>query len=80
MKPPGYKAIGGAVEFTDFKEVDGVLIPHTQLVYAIKLKKNPKRNLHKLTMSDFEFDGFPPEDLILDKTIKVGGDYKSKKP
>ena len=76
LKPPGYKAIGGAVEFTDFKEVDGILIPHKQLVYAIKLKKNPKRNLHKLIMSDFKFDGFNPEDLILDKTIEVGGDYK----
>lgn len=76
LKPPGYKAIGGAVEFTDFKEVDGILIPHMQLVYAIKLKKNPKRNLHKLIMNDFEFDGFNPEELRLDKTIEVSGDYK----
>ena len=76
LKPPGYKAFGGAVEFTDFKNVAGVLIPHTQLVYAIKLKKNPKRNLHKLVMSNFKFDGFKPEDLQLDKTIKAGGDFK----
>lgn len=76
LKPPGYKVIGGAVEFADFKEVDGVLIPHKQYIYAIKLRKNPKRNLHKLIISDFKFDNFDPEDLILDKTIEVGGDYK----
>ncbi|MEP1487900.1 MAG: hypothetical protein ABJK28_05695 [Algibacter sp.] len=76
LKAPGYKLIGGAVEFTDFKDVDGILISQTHLVYAIKLRKNQKRNLHKLIITDFKFDDFKVEDLRLDKTIKSGGDFK----
>ncbi len=76
LKPPGYKSIGGAVEFKNFIEVNGILIPHTQLIYAIKLKKNPKKNLHKLSITNFKFDDFNYQELILDKTIEVGGDYK----
>ena len=52
------------------------MIPHEQLVYAIKLKKNQKRNLHRLIISEFEFDGFNRDDLIVNKNIEAGGDYK----
>lgn len=77
LKPPGYKMIGGGVEYTDFKEIDGVMIPHEQLVYAIKLRKKQKRNLHRLIISDFEFDGFDVEDLIISKNIEKGGNFKN---
>jgi hypothetical protein len=77
LKPPGYKMIGGGVEFTDFREIGGTMIPHEQLVYAIKLKKNPKRNLHRLIISDFEFDGFAVDDLRVDQNIEAGGDFKN---
>jgi hypothetical protein len=79
LKPPGYKLIGGAVEFTDFKNIDGVLIPHTQLIYAIKMRKKPKRNLHKVVISDFEFDGFDINELRPNKALKIGGNFKNKK-
>ncbi|WP_128755300.1 DUF6503 family protein [Aquimarina sediminis] len=77
ITPPGYKAIGGAVEFTDFKNINGIMIPHQQLIYAIKLRKNKKRNLHKLVISDFKFDDFDAEELRLDKNISKGGDFKN---
>ena len=77
LKPPGYKMIGGGVEFTDFKEINGVMIPHEQLVYAIKLRKNQKHNLHRLIISDFEFDGFDIEDLRVSRSIENGGDFKN---
>jgi len=77
IKPPGYKLLGGAVEFTNFKNIDGILIPHTQLVYAIKLRKNPKRNLHKVSISNFEFDQFNVEELRPNKEISIGGDFKN---
>lgn len=76
LKPPGYKMIGGGVEFADFKEIDGIMIPHEQLVYAIKLRENPKKNLHRLIISDFEFDSFNVEELRIDKNIEQGGDFK----
>ena len=78
LKPPGYKLIGGAVEFTDFKLIEGILIPHTQLIYAIKMRKNPKRNLHKVIISDFEFGSFNIDELRPNKSLKLGGDYKNK--
>jgi len=76
LKPPGYKSIGGVIEFTDFKEVEGMLIPHTHLVYALKLRRNPNKNLHKLIISGFKFDDFNPEYLEIDKSISVGGNFK----
>lgn len=76
LKPPGYKMLGGGIEFTDFKDIDGVMIPHEQLVYAIKLREKPKRNLHRMIISDFEFDGFDEEDLRVNKHLASGGDYK----
>jgi hypothetical protein len=80
LKPPGYKMIGGVVEFTDFKEIDGVMIPHEQLVYASKMRKNPNRNLHRLIISNFEFDGFDGfeiEEIRVNKSIEKGGDFKN---
>ena len=77
IKPPGYKMIGGGVEFSDFKNIDGILIPHEQLVYAIKLRKNKNRFLHKLKLSNFKFDNFNPNDLIINTEIKSGGNFKN---
>jgi hypothetical protein len=76
LKPPGYKMIGGGVEFTDFKAIDGITIPHEQLVYAIKLRKKQKKNLHRLIISGFEFDGFDVEELRIDRNIETGGNFK----
>ena len=76
IKPPGYKMFGGAVELNNFKNIEGVMIPHQQLVYAISLRKNPRRYLHKVIISDFKFDGFDIEELRIDKNIAKGGDFK----
>lgn len=76
LKPPGYKKIGGAVEFTDFRNVEGILIPHQQIVYAIKLRENPKNNLHELLISDFAFDKFKETVLQVDKKIPLGDESK----
>ena len=76
LKPPGYKMIGGAIEFADFKNIDGIMIPHEHLVYPIKLQKKTKKNLHRLIISGFKFDAFDVEELRVDKAIKPGGDFK----
>ena len=77
LRPPGYKMVGGGIEFADFRNIDGVMIPHDHLIYAIKLRKNQKNNLHRLILSDFEFDSFNVNDLRIDKNIKQGGDFKN---
>jgi hypothetical protein len=76
LKPPGYKSLGGAVEFRDFKSINGVMIPHDQIVYAGKLKEDVTRNLHRLTISDFKFDSFEETDLQVDKNIPLGSASK----
>lgn len=76
LRPPGYKMLGGGIEFTDFRMVNGIMIPHEHIVYAVKLNKNQKRNLHRLIISDFKFNDFAPNDLEIDKQIKPGGDFK----
>jgi hypothetical protein len=78
LKAPGGKAVYGGVEFSDFRNIDGVLIAHEQTVYTFGLKKK-KKNLHQLIISDFEFDSFDSEELRLDKNIDRGGNFKSKK-
>ena len=76
LRPLVYKMIGGAVEFTNFKNIDGILIPHDQYVYAIKMRKKHRNNLHHLVLSGFEFDSFSVDELKIDKTLKSSGDFK----
>lgn len=76
LKPPGYKLLGGAIEFADFRSIDDILIPHEQLVYAIKMKKNKNKFLHRLVVSDFKFDDFNADELILNSALGEGGDFK----
>ncbi|MFK7772505.1 MAG: hypothetical protein AB8F94_10205 [Saprospiraceae bacterium] len=77
LKAPGARAIPGAIEFSDFKNIDGILIPHVHTVYGFKIKKKQKKNLHQLIISDFQFDDFDGEELRLDKNIAKGGDFKN---
>jgi len=76
LNMPGAKILYGGVEYSNLKSVDGLLIPHTQTIYAFNLKDNTKRFIHKLDISNFEFDAFPVEELQIDKTIARGGDFK----
>ncbi|MFK7799587.1 MAG: hypothetical protein AB8E82_19195 [Aureispira sp.] len=68
VKPPGYKMIGGNIEYTDYRTIDGVLIPHDQIVYPMKKKTNRDKFVHRLKVSNFEFDNFNATELkITDK-------------
>lgn len=63
VKPPGYKMIGGNIEYTDYREIDGVWIPHDQIVYPIKKKTDQNKFIHRLKISDFQFDSFKVQEL-----------------
>jgi hypothetical protein len=76
LKPPGYKKIGGGIEFTDFREVEGILIPHKQIIYAVKLRENQNKYLHMLSISNFQFDNFEESVLKVDKKNSLGNKSK----
>jgi hypothetical protein len=76
LKAPGSKAAYGGVEFSDFKAVDGILVPHVHTVYVFKLKEKQEKNLHQLVITDFKFDDFNGEELRVDKNLATGGNFK----
>lgn len=76
LKMPGYKMIRGGIEFGNYKTVDGVQIPHEQTVFVFDIKKKKKNYLHQLTITNFKFDSFDPNDLVIDEAKGVGGDFK----
>jgi len=76
LKMPGYKLMGGAVELTDFRNINGVMIPHHHIIYPLNLKEDPENNLHELKIRDFAFDNFDESDLQVDKKISLGDGSK----
>ena len=78
LKIPGYKMFYGSIEFSEYQNINGVLIPYQQTVYLNKPKKNRKRHIHRMTITDFQFESFKLEDLYPDPKIKYVGDNKKK--
>lgn len=73
---PGGAMLPGSIEFTDFKNVDGFLVPYAQYVYLGGPKKKHSKNLHKVTIEDFSFDSFNEKVLYPNPEIKKMGDSK----
>tara|TARA_R110002072_G_scaffold99364_11_gene218589 strand:- start:465 stop:1352 length:888 start_codon:yes stop_codon:yes gene_type:complete len=73
---PGSKAAYGGVEFSNFKKVDGILIPFVHTVYAFKLKEKQSKNLHQLVIKSFEFDSFDKSELELNPSLSESGNFK----
>lgn len=62
-KPIGYKLIGGNIQYLDYREIDGVWIPHNQIVYPFKKRTKQEKFIHNLKISNFQFDNFNAEEL-----------------
>jgi len=62
-KPPGYRAIGGNIEYNDYREIDGIWIAHDQIVYPLSKKTDRNKYVHRLKITDFQFDSFDLNDL-----------------
>ncbi|MDX2246203.1 MAG: DUF6503 family protein [Bacteroidia bacterium] len=77
LKMPGYKAFYGSIYFSDFVEVEGVLIPHKQTVYLNSPSQNPEKYIHQMIVTDFQFDNFNAQELYPNPEIKSIGDAKS---
>lgn len=79
LKAPGNKMVYGGVEFSDFKNIEGAMIPHKHTIYVFDLKKKKKKYLHEMSISDFQFDRFPLKELRPDTSLEKGGDFKASK-
>ena len=75
-KTPGGKMAYGCVEYTDFRNINGILIPHVQTIYSFQPKEKQENFLHQLILSDFSFDSFPLKELTPNPQLPVGGDFK----
>lgn len=78
LKMPGYKAFYGSIKFDDYKNIDGILIPHKQTVFLNEPSKKDKRHLHQLIVKDFKFDDFDINELYPNSEIAKIGDKKVK--
>ncbi|MFT4601343.1 MAG: hypothetical protein ACI857_001523, partial [Arenicella sp.] len=76
LKIPGSGMMYGSIAFTDYKKIDGYMVPHTQSVFLMKPEEKLKKYIHRLTIDSFSFDGFDKGELYPDKTIKTIGDSK----
>ncbi|OUS00399.1 hypothetical protein A9Q86_10535 [Flavobacteriales bacterium 33_180_T64] len=76
LKIPGYKAFYGSIKFDDYKNIDGVLIPHKQTVFLNEPSKKDKRHLHQLIVKDFVFDDFDINELYPNSNLEKIGDNK----
>jgi len=76
LKMPGSGALYGSVKYDDFKQIDGVLIPHKQTFFMNSPKKKNRKYLHELIVTDFKFDAFAVEELYPNPNLKKLGDEK----
>jgi len=77
LNMPGAQAFFGSIKFSDFKDINGVLIPFTQTIFLNKPKKE-KKNIHQFKVSDFQFDAVDAEILKPFPKVKETGDSKLK--
>lgn len=78
LKMPGGRAFYGSIKYTDYRAVEGVLIPHTQSVFLNRPKKKENKNLHQLKVSDFQFNNFDLKLLKPFPEVNSTGDSKEK--
>lgn len=78
LKMPGGRAFYGSVQYSDYQDIQGILIPHTQTVFLNEPKEKVNKNLHQLKVSDFQFNTFDLDLLKPFSDIKSTGDSKEK--
>lgn len=76
LKMPGARAFYGSIQFADWREVEGIRIPHRQIVYLNQPKQKEKKHLHQMQVQEFGFDTFPVEMLYPNPELDRIGDDK----
>lgn len=76
---PAPKFLKSVIQFEDYKNVDGVLIPFKQTVQMGKPNDNTTKYIHQITIKEFSWDSFPKSDIRpLEGIEKVGDDKPYK--
>ena len=76
LKMPGVGAFYGSIAYKDFRKINGILIAHEQRVFMNSPNEDQDKYLHKVMIEDFEFDGFPLDQLYPNPTISKIGNSK----
>ncbi len=76
LRMPGSKIFYGSIHFTDFRDIDGILVPFVQYIFVNSPRKSDSRYVHRMTVSDFAFDEVPVATLRKDPSITYMGDAK----
>lgn len=71
--------LAAAVRFTDFRDVEGVMIPFRQTIQLSNPKDKLERYVHTLTLESFRWDAVTTESLRPLPGIPVMGDEKPTK-
>jgi hypothetical protein len=79
LKIPGSSMLYGSIGFSDYRNIDGYLVPFVQTLFTIKPKKNNNKYLHQLKLTSFDFDDFNRSELYPNKSIESIGDNKRSK-
>jgi len=79
LSMPGTAMMYGSIGYSDYKNIDGFMVPFTQSLFTFKPEKNNNKYLHQLKLSTFTFDSFNKEELYPNKNIEAIGDSKSTK-
>lgn len=65
-----------SLQFDDYREVEGVIIPFRQTVQINQPKKSKKKYIHQLQVQEFSWDSFPLKDIQPFDDLKPVGDSK----
>ena len=76
LKMPGSASLYGTIGFSDFKSIDGFMVPFTQSIFAMGPKKENDKYLHQLVLESFSFDKFDKIELYPNDKIEAIGDSK----
>jgi hypothetical protein len=72
----GPKKFYGSIQYKDWKTIDGIKIPFTQLIYFNDPKEKEDQYLHRLMVDSFEFDSFDKAELYPNENLSNIGDDK----
>lgn len=76
---PAPKFIKSVIQFEDYKNINGVFIPHIQTVQMNKPKDDTSNYIHQITIKEFNWDNFPSSIIRPIPGIKNTGDDKPYK-
>ena len=76
LKMPGTAMIYGTIGYSDYRNIDGFMVPFTQSIFMMGPDKNNENYLHQLVLESFEFDGFDKSELYPNSKIEDIGDNK----